>query len=269
MEYLSSEKIKATELDLLIRFDEYCKKNNIYYTLGGGTLLGAIRHKGFIPWDDDVDVMMPREDYNRFISKVKNGDLGEGIAVIKPYAAGNVYPFAKLVNTATMSKSSETLSEIGLWVDLFPLDTLPADDGELSGLFKKTRALRATVIAKDTDLKNARRDYKYIVKLLLKLYTKIVGYGRVLKKADRTAQTYNKQKTEYIGCALWGYGTGERMKRSEYMKPVPVEFEGHNFNAPSCWKQYLTGLYGDYMKLPPVEKRKTHSIKAWFVNKEN
>ena len=90
-----------------------------------------------------------------------------------------------------------------------------------------------------------------------------------MKKANEIAQSYNSEKTAYIGGALWGYGPGERLSRTSYLTPCEVEFEKHYFKAPECWKEYLTGLYGDYMKLPSVEKRQTHHLEAWRKMEQN
>jgi lipopolysaccharide cholinephosphotransferase len=261
--YLSSDEIKNAQLELLHKFDNICLENGIYYTLGGGSMLGAIRHKGFIPWDDDIDVMMPRDDYNNFINLITKSKKYD-CDLILPFDDNERVPFLKLIDKRIKIKSTETSNESYLWMDIFPLDELPSDNLKLEKLFKKCRKNRATVIGMQTDLKTCKKDYKYPVKAAAKLYSKIVGWKHVLKKSDKDAQKYNGTKSEYIGCSLWGYGVGERMKRKEYLVPIRTKFEIYDVNIPSCWDQYLKGLYGDYMELPPVEKRKNHSMKAWY-----
>lgn len=265
MQYLTSDEVKKVQLDLLIKFDEFCSEHELYYTLGGGSLLGAIRHKGFIPWDDDIDVMMPRNHYNKLMEIVSNED-NNNLDVIFPFDEKERMPFLKVVDKRVVFKSTEIKNESYIWMDVFPLDTLPESDDELRSLFKLCRKNRAKIIGMHTDLSSCKKDYKYIVKAIVKLYSKIVGWKYIITKADKDAQKYNGKTDKYIGCSLWGYGPGERMIRDEYMTPVKVEFEGHMFNAPSCWDGYLKGLYGDYMQLPPVEKRKNHSIKARRVD---
>lgn len=264
MEYLSEEEIKKIEFDILFQFHNYCIENDIYYTLAGGTLLGAIRHKGFIPWDDDIDVMLPRLEYNKLLKKLIEKPISEDISLIGPGHKNYYYPFAKLQNHKTVAKMEDNLSEHGVWIDIFPLDNLPEDDRLLRHLFRKTRFMRALVIAMTTDLKKCGCSVKKIVKIFMLLISMLIGKKRIIQIADRIAQTYNDTDSEFIGGALWGYGVGERMSKSGYMESIQVEFENYKFNAPSCWDSYLTGLYGDYTKYPPIEQQKSHAIYAWY-----
>lgn len=269
MNYLTLDEVKKTELDILIRFDSFCKNEGLYYTLAGGTLLGAIRHKGFIPWDDDIDVMMPREDYNRMLQIARDKKNGSKFDFLIPGDPDYFYPFAKFCNNETVAEMDDNYSEHGIWIDIFPMDNLPEDDELLRKLFKKTRFWRAVVISMTTKLSGEKSVKKKIAKLTLKIYANLYGKRNVVRKANEVAQSYNGEKTAYIGGALWGYGPGERLNRASYLNPCEVEFEKHYFKAPECWKEYLTGLYGDYMKLPPVEKRQTHHLKAWRKMEQN
>lgn len=267
MKYLTLDEVKQTELDILIHFDSFCKNEELYYTLAGGTLLGAIRHKGFIPWDDDIDVMMPREDYNRMLQIVKTKKISKDFELLVPGDEGYFYPFAKVCNNKTVAEMDDNYSKHGIWIDIFPMDTLPEDNDNLRKLFKKTRFWRAVVISMTTRLSGEKSAKKKIAKLALKIYANIYGKAKVVKKANQIAQSYNNTETSYIGGALWGYGSGERLNRNDYLDSCEVEFEKHYFKAPKCWNEYLIGLYGDYMKLPPVEKRQTHHLKAWRKDK--
>lgn len=267
MKYLTLDEVKQIELDILIHFDSFCKNEELYYTLAGGTLLGAIRHKGFIPWDDDIDVMMPREDYNRMLQIVKTKKISKDFELLVPGDEGYFYPFAKVCNNKTVAEMDDNYSKHGIWIDIFPMDTLPEDNDNLRKLFKKTRFWRAVVISMTTRLSGEKSAKKKIAKLALKIYANIYGKAKVVKKANQIAQSYNNTETSYIGGALWGYGPGERLNRNDYLDSCEVEFEKHYFKAPKCWKEYLIGLYGDYMKLPPVEKRQTHHLKAWRKDK--
>lgn len=263
----SSEKIKEIELNLLIEFGDFCRKHNLYYTLAGGTLLGAIRHQGFIPWDDDIDVIMPRKSYNLFIEMwEKNKESSNSLKLLYPGKEEYSYPFAKLCDRKTIAKMTDGTTKHGIWIDIFPLDNIP-DKNSINKLFKKARILRAVAISMNTDFKHVKIDYKLIPKLGLKIFSLAIGKKNVLHLIEKNAESFNKNKeSHYIGGVVWGYGIGEIMKKSDYLKPVKVAFEGHEFVAPSCWKSYLSGLYGDYMKLPPVKDRKNHSIKAWKLD---
>lgn len=262
---LSTREIKQIELEILLSFDQFCKEHNLYYTLAGGTLLGAIRHNGFIPWDDDIDVMMPREDYMRFVELTKHISIEENLGILTYENEEYNYPFLKVYRKNTVAKMIDNMTSHGIWIDVFPLDTLPSNLDEVKKFFKRTRALRALIISSTTNIAACKIDVKIVAKLALMGLTKVVGSKNICKFSDKYAQKYNIKQTGYIGGALWGYGCGERMPICEYMKSVDVNFEGFYFPAPSCWEMYLKGLYGDYMKLPPEEKRKVHNIKAWIM----
>lgn len=263
MNYLTLDEIKQAELNILIAFDDFCKREGFYYTLAGGTLLGAIRHKGFIPWDDDIDVMIPRDEYNRLLKALKNKKINEDLDVLAPGDSGYFYPFAKIYNNKTIAEMEDNTSKHGIWIDVFPMDNLPENDVLCKKLFRKTRFWRAVVISMTTKLSGEKNAKKKIAKLVLKMYAGIYGKENVVKKSNQISQQYNNSSCKYIGGALWGYGTGERLDKKSYLTPCDVEFERHIFNAPKCWEEYLIGLYGEYMKLPPVEKRQTHHLKAW------
>lgn len=129
---LSSEEIKQIELNLLLKLDEICKKYKLRYYLCGGTLLGAVRHKGFIPWDDDIDVLMPREDFEKLL-RLEKAETRYGGKDCFLKSGNSIYPFIKLINTNTVLKEKYLSEEFttGIWIDIFPLDGMP-DDEKLS-----------------------------------------------------------------------------------------------------------------------------------------
>ena len=136
---LNSDEVKKIELQLLLKFDELCKKHDLQYSLCGGTLLGAIRHKGFIPWDDDIDVMMPRDDFEKLL-KLEKTQASDQVEKLVSWKSGkSIYPFIKMINTKTVLKEKYLDKEYttGVWIDIFPIDGMPEDQKIVDKKYKK------------------------------------------------------------------------------------------------------------------------------------
>lgn len=261
MRKLTIDEIKKYELNILLDIQSFCVKNSIKFYLCGGTLLGAIRHHGFIPWDDDIDICMPRPEYIKFLQTYQsaNGYIAKS-NFLKNWDA----PCAKVVDPSTLVDSQISENETGLWVDIFPIDGLPSDIDEVSAIYKKCDFYRKLYwnghAISGTGRTRFHRYIKYLLKPLLNLY----GLQRISDKIDAIAQKYPYRTSDYVGCITWGlYGVGERMKKEEFECETECFFEGYEFPIFSCWDSYLHGIYNDYMKLPPKEKRKTHSMIAY------
>lgn len=266
MRQLSGKEIKAEELKILIMFRDFCKQHQLRYSLAGGTLLGAVRHKGFIPWDDDIDVCMPRPDYEKL---VRTFSAEANIRILSDSMGTFQSPFAKIVNTdfVISSKYSEDKVNNFLWMDVFPIDGLPSDMREMKKVYKREDFYRKILMLTDAKLgegKTAIRKYsKYLLKPLAQLY----GRRRCINHMRKLAMQIPYGSTEYVGAITWGlHGIGERMYKKHFERLIEVEFEKEIFCAFSCWDSYLHGLYGDYMKLPPEKERQTHEMKVYMKN---
>lgn len=262
---LSNTEIKDSELKILLYFVQFCDKNNLRYYLAGGTLLGAIRHKGFIPWDDDIDLCMPRKDYEFF---VKNFSVDKNNVEVRCNFLKNFgLPFAKIVDLDTIidSKFDESENNKHLWIDIFPVDGLPENLKEVEKIYNSCNFYRRILMLSDAKLGKGTTTFRKYSKYILKPLAKLYGRKRCVNKIEQIAKSNPYETSEYVGIVTWGlYGIGERMLKSEFEKSVEVEFEGHKFPAFSCWDSYLTGLYGNYMELPPIEKRKTHNMTVYL-----
>ena len=265
---LTLKEIKNIELSILISFDRFCKENSLTYYLAGGTLLGAIRHKGFIPWDDDIDVCMPRKDYNYFI---RNFDGHRKLKVLSNVLNNFSSPFTKIVRTDTKlvkQFNSEIIDE-GLWIDVLPVDGLPENLEIVCEIYDRCDFFRKVYGLTTCKLGEGKTTFRKYAKYLLKPLAKLYGKQRCIDNIEKIAAKYPYDGCKYVGIVTWGlYGAGERMLKSEFEEPIEVEFEGHKFPAFSCWDSYLKGLYGDYMQLPPVEKRKTHDMVAYLIEED-
>lgn len=254
--------IKQIELEMLIEFDAFCKKNNLRYYLAGGTLLGAIRHKGFIPWDDDIDLVMPREDYNKLLDMEKNV-LSDDMSLIT-WRNGSIYPFIKIINNKTLVYEYMNNKPTSVWIDIFPIDKNPEDQRINRKFYKQMFYIRKSVEMSNARFGTGSSKLKTIRRSILHPFFSLIGTKKLCELTNKYAQKYKDTNSKYIGCVVWGYGEKEKVREDSFFKAIQVEFEGHLFPAPSSYDEYLTNLYGDYMKLPPVGERVTrHDIKAY------
>lgn len=251
-------RLQLIELDILKAFIKVCDDHNLRYFLCGGTLLGAIRHKGFIPWDDDIDVEMPRGDYMRFLNLSPNL-LGDAYDVISMYNNKDcIYTFAKVVDKRTKLKEPVG-KEIGVYIDIFPIDGLPDNIKESDKHFKKMSNYNRILSYSILEYKKGRTPIRTIIKYSVIFICKLLGENRLLNLIDKTARKYDFEKSKYIAVSVVSYyGNRERIGKEAYQSSIKVQFEDLMFNAPIGYHQYLSNIYDDYMKLPSVEKRVTH-----------
>lgn len=257
---LSLSEIKQLEFDILRQFDEFCRKNNITYYLSHGTLLGAIKYKGFIPWDDDVDVLVPREDYDRLISIYPENE--ELQLLCDKRSKHYVLPFAKLSDQTTVitNQTSVKNCQYGVHIDIFPLDNWHED---LKTANKHARSLKA--ISKNfgmaiIPLNKGRTLLRSCVKTVWILFARLIGYktfrSQLMNKIEKSLIQPGKK---YCGCLVWPiYGKREVIPAEVFSNIIEVEFEGQTFPAPVGYDAYLRKLYGDYEKDPPLSKQVSH-----------
>lgn len=264
MKYLSKEECREIELNILRTIDSICQDNKIKYFMCGGTMLGAIRHKGFIPWDDDIDIALLRPDYEKLITILKTQTKYEWLKLLDVDTSGYYYTFAKAVDTTTTAKMEDNTTEHGLWVDIFPYDNLPND----SKLRKKylTRGYYYRSIIQSITFDSTAKDVKFlkrIIKMILKLYASFINPSEFTRKYISFSKKYNSEDTQYVGCLFTPYRLKECFDREWFRSPQKYVFEEEEFFGPNDAHSYLTQLYGSYMELPPIEKRRDHKIIAW------
>lgn len=253
--------LKEVEVEILKEIDDFCKQNDITYYLMYGSLIGAVRHKGFIPWDDDIDIALKREDYNKFL-KFFNSNRSDTFKVISLESDINYYyPFAKVINTNTvMIEEVDAPMEIGVYVDVFPLDYLPEDKKSIVLMLKKIKRLLNILNIKIIPLKRTRVLYKNIFLFLGKILFKPFTIKYLIKKISNLSQEYNKNTNGTLigNMSSMVYGNGEIWNASDFKETDLLEFEGSYFNVPIGYKDVLTRTYGDFMKLPPKDKQISH-----------
>ena len=259
-------KVHAVNLKLLKEVDRICRKYKIKYALDAGTLLGAIRHGGFIPWDDDVDVVMTRANYEKFL-KVVRRELPEGMTFAEPDSYNNGKAFYDFVSRIMYDKSQKRVDSrqmefyddklTKLWVDIFVLDALP--EGKISKPVTKLMHCVVYGLALGHRYEIQYSDYQGIMKLFVGVLSnigKLIPFKVTYKIWKWLCVKDAKRKT-----SLYFYSNYPpnylyvEMKKEENDNVKTVPFENEEFYIPEGWEHCLVQLYGDYMKLPPVEKQ--------------
>ena len=250
------KKLQHIELEMLIEVDRICEKHHIRYSLSGGTLLGAVRHKGFIPWDDDVDVIFHHEEYEKFFLACQT-ELDRSRFFLQDFRtdAGYRWGYAKLrrIGTEYIKKGQEHLKQkTGICIDLFPLQNVP--QGKLRRkLYQKKMFVIRKILYSDMGRKTETSVFmRGLYALLSKIPTNTVHRWRM-----REIEKFRGIEAENVSCEMFPNPRFPDGLDSKIFDSYDrMEFEGRTFMVTAEWDYLLTAAYGDYMKLPPPEKRK-------------
>ena len=262
MEKLSLEKLKIIQIQILKKFVSFCEDNNIKYFLTYGTLLGAARHSGYIPWDDDIDVGMLRADYEKFTSSFNDTS---GIYKLKCIETDkNFYcPYAKLMDTRTvLIEPAEDGVKSCVNIDIFPYDNMPKGKIRKKALWAMLDFYQKIYDYQNTREFDENNKIKLIFKKMFHRFARSVSSYRVLKAISKNAMRYKNKKTERVAnLTIQNYATCPASAFSDY---TTLTFEREDYLVPVGYEQLLCETYGDWRKLPPEEKRVSHhSFVAW------
>ncbi len=263
---INVEELKKIQLDILKHVDRFCKEHQIKYFMCGGSLIGAIRHKGFIPWDDDIDIMMLRDDYELFVSEYLVNDE----SIYKMHSSRNVdgwfLPFVKVENANTVLKEHiEKKYTMGVNIDVFPIDNVPDDRNLQIDMYKRWKKWFNIHGLKLMSTMKGRTFIKNAILVFFHFVLTFVSYKYLVKKIETNAMRFSNHETNCCGIAVWGYGEKEINLKSNFKDVIMMPFEGISVPVPVGYDNYLTSVYGDYMKLPSIEKRVSHhDFEAWW-----
>lgn len=264
-EITNLREIQQIELGILHHLDQVCRENGLRFFLSNGTLLGAVKYGKFIPWDDDIDVFLPRPDYDRLMC-LSGVDAGPYRLMSQERTPGWRLPFAKLcdMSTCKWETSADFGADIGLDVDIFPLDVW---SGGLAQARRCGLLRRGVSAAIESRFQSPCTGWRRVVLYLFWRMSRLLGSSffcrRIQREADRGRILANPT---YLGCVVWSlYGGRELIPAESFASSVSVPFEGKMYPAPVGYNTYLWQLYGDYIPDPPPDKQITHHhFTVWY-----
>lgn len=273
MKEMTTKEVQQVSLEILKDVHEFCVKNGINYSLSGGTLLGAIRHNGFIPWDDDIDIQMPRPDYDRFIHTYvskKYQVFSRELPSCK--AKRMVYPHARVCDMETTLVDTGIrpwiMGDTGIWIDVLPCNGMPSDRSAAVSHLKELERLqkwaywRGIRDAPWTNFKKGRTltiKVKYILK---KILTTFVSFDP-FEKLHKARKKYDYETVDFF-CASPHYGIREWQSKKNMESFELHTFEDAEFYIMSGYDNNLKSLYGEYMTPPPEEKQVSHDFNKYY-----
>ncbi len=262
---MTTKEIQKIELEIMNQLHLFCEKHHLRYCMVYGTLLGAVRHKGFIPWDNDMDIMMPRPDYVRFLKLLKTKSVGKNLEYLHytndlhyHYQIIRIYDIRTKVAPPYIREQPD---KMGVWVDIFPADGYwekPWQHPVQQSMLFFYRWIQLGDIYALKDGKGIKNKLKCIIHTIFPGKNNIHEY-----KIDYYASLCKFEEHTWVGDSI--ERKPSRLLRSDFEELIKMPFECYNFYAPKHWKKYLKECYGDYMQLPPESQRQVHDLNAEWV----
>lgn len=253
---ISLDEVRKYQIEVLNTVVDFCDREGLKYFLTGGTLIGAIRHQGYIPWDDDIDISMLREDYERFL-KLFPEDHPSLWLYCTERVPNSIYPFVKICKRDTLfhEEAFNDGVNLGVNIDLFPIDAVREN--------KADTTLRQVATLRSMGTRKAVKYQAYqgniAAKVLKCLYHKALDFlpfATIYKWLNKVILNAEKGNGRLLkGIVIWGYGKRELVAPDIFEETTLVPFEGGQYTAPKAYDQWLRSIYGDYMQLPPIEKQ--------------
>lgn len=257
MREIGIEEKKAIMLSMMDEIDSFCRGSGIPYFLVGGTLLGAIRHKGFIPWDDDIDIGVPREYYDRLLNEFVS--TSGNVSIIDYRISKNyIWASAKAIDTRTVLIEQNNFKyPIGVFIDIFPFDHINGTYEDAIGKVKRNSLFKNILTIKHMRVSRNRSILKNIGVVLGKVFY-IVPDRILIARINNNSKSNKSGDNAYICNFAGAWGVREISKASDFSSVIDAVFEGRKYMIPVGYDDYLRTVYGDYMTPPPKEKQVTH-----------
>lgn len=262
MKEITGEELRRIQVEILDDVVRFCQRHALRYFLAYGTLLGAVRHNGYIPWDDDIDIHMPRPDYEKFIELYNNEQACNRVVspeIDKRYRTA----FAKVYRKGTIVHEFHFKPDVfGVYIDIFPLDGLKE-----CGQAKKCGEIRRFMHVKNSVFTSGMPLLRKLRLAVTKTILLPFSINALQRKIKSIATQVNYNECEYVYSSYSRLAAKEKFPREMFDNYRTVVFEGNEYRAPLDYDLYLHTLYGDYMKLPPEDKRvSTHNSQAYYVD---
>lgn len=252
---ISLNEIHEIELEIIKDIDRVCRENNIRYTIIGGTLIGAVRHKGFIPWDDDIDIAMPREDYERFI-EIYNLNKKDQFSIFeKKINDDYYYPFMKISDNRTYlrEKNYKEIKNLGANLDIFPIDKISSANLDI-----KLKKIEFYYKGLSKCFSEQEKVTPSVLKRFLKNIIFFRNYKFYLNKIEKLSTKENKKNCAFAGVLVSGTGKKDIFPAEIFNEYTDLQFDNIKLMAVKNYEKFLKHRFGDYMKLPPKEQQIAH-----------
>lgn len=262
MRELSFREVQFQSLGILLDIDAVCRANSIKYFIIFGTLIGAIRHGGFIPWDDDIDIGMTRGNYEKFLKCYK--DEGK-FRIVNQYTDNHCPFMISRISDDRFKLVSDYGPdyEIGIFVDVYPYDGVGNDENSIETIVRLSQRY-SKGLSKSLEknpmlsIKNLHKGIKKWLLLPMFPIAKLIGEKRYRVGLNKLAEMYPYDDSKFVGCVTWALIKRECFKKKWIEEIIDIEFEGQKVMAPRYYDDMLRTNFGDYMELPPEEDRIGH-----------